>query len=117
MNWREVAKGTAARGVSMLPLGLSAARLGLPLGPVALGAAGVSLAGGLGSGYLDKYTRMIAVNELDNARGDESKRDAEKLHRLRRQVSTLEDRVEGDGWKKDPIMAQAAPKDSSGKSW
>ncbi len=120
-DWRDAAKGTLGRAVLMSPLVFEGPRLGLPRGPTVLGVLGASLAGGVGSSYLDKYRRMIAVNELDNARAAEEGADAAKLHRLRRQVSTLEDRVEGDGWKKIPSMQAAAPvaekKDNSHKNW
>lgn len=69
---------------------------------IGLGVAGASVVanaiGALGAGYLDKYKRMIAVNELDNVRAHEAIRDAQKLQRMRRQISDLEARVEGDGW-------------------
>ena len=55
--------------------------------------------GALGSGYLDKYRRMIAVNELDNVRAAAEVAAADKLKRLRKQVSALEIDIEGDGWK------------------
>jgi len=71
----------------------------------ALLSAGPSL-GGLalatyGGAKLDQYKRRIAANELDNMRAHEGMRDAERLKRLRKTVSALETKVEGDGWKSD----------------
>ena len=64
---------------------------------------------------------MLALNELENAKAEMEQEDAARLHRLRREVVRLEDRVEGDGWKKAPKNESAAPpptpKDRSGKSW
>jgi len=74
------------------------ANVGLMLGGATLGA--------VGSGYLDKYRRMIAVNELDNVRAASEAAAAEKLKRLRKQVTKLETEVEGDGWNtpvKEPV--------------
>jgi hypothetical protein len=75
--------------------------------------------GGIGTGYLDKYKRLIALNELDNQRAELAERDAAKLQRMRRQLSVLEDKVEG-GWSKPTAPAEkkdAPPKDRSGKNW
>lgn len=118
LNWGDVGRSAAGRTLFHAPMVARLGLGGLPVGPdIAAGVASTA-AGSIGSGYLDKYRRQIAVNELDNARVEEAQRDAEKLHRLRRQVSTLESRVEGDGWKKTPIeAAPAVPKDKSGKDW
>lgn len=78
---------------------------------------GSAVSGAIGSGFLDKYRHQIAVHELDNARVQEEQRDAERLHRLRRQVAQLEDRVEGDGWKKMPSAPAEKKPDASGKNW
>jgi hypothetical protein len=75
--------------------------------------------GGIGTGYLDKHKRLIALNELDNQRAELAERDAAKLPRMRRQLSVLEDKVEGS-WSKPTAPAEkkdAPPKDRSGKNW
>jgi SNF2-related domain/Helicase conserved C-terminal domain len=74
--------------------------------------------GAMGSGYLDRYRRQIAVNELDNAHREDDAAAAGKLNRLRRQVSDLEDRVEGDGWRVRAEHKDVPPvKDKKGKDW
>ena len=95
-----------------------------PLTPVLLGSAiGSEALSAIGDAYRDKYKRMIAVNELENARAYEAVRDEEKLRRMRKQVSRLEEKVEGDGWKKiaPPTLASSlpasTPKSKSGKDW
>jgi superfamily II DNA or RNA helicase len=56
--------------------------------------------GALGHGYSEKYRNQIGLHELENQRLLESTKDEERLRRLRRQVGALENKVEGDGWKK-----------------
>lgn len=80
-----------------------------PLTPVdAALMGGTAIAGAIGSGYLDKYRRMIAVNELDNVKAHEADKEVRKLQRLRSQVANLETKVEGDGWNA-PKKEDSAP--------
>ncbi len=123
MDWKHIGNSIANHGVLAAPGAYGALMQGDHLG---LGLAGASIAasglGAVGSAYLDKYKRQIAVNELDNAHRENETAAAGRLQRLRRQVSDLEGRVEGDGWRArtepDAVAPVAAkPKDKSGKDW
>ncbi len=61
-----------------------------------LGVGAVSAA--LGTGLMDKWRRIIAVNELENVKKRMEEQEHEKLHRYRKVVSKLETKLEGDGW-------------------
>jgi hypothetical protein len=125
MDWGEVAGSAANHALGIAPGLLARDYLGLPTSPLykQLGAASIAAGtlGAMGSGYLDKYRRQIAVHELDNAHQALAGADAAKLHRLRRQVTDLEGRVEGDGWRaREEPEIKAAPvkaKDKKGKDW
>lgn len=97
MDWGEVAKSTGRHLIGATP----AVLVGKKVGPAMALGLGSSVIGAIGSGYLDKYQKMIAVNELDNARAAAPVEDARKLQKLRSQVAKLEATVEGDGWKTD----------------
>lgn len=125
MDWGQTAASTLGR----LPGALPHLRIALenrrdPVAKaLAASAVGTAILSGLGAGYQDKYERMVAVNELDHAKQFLEGQAAEKLRRLRRQVSSLEAQVEGDGWKtRESAPASkkqppAPPKDKSGKDW
>jgi hypothetical protein len=117
LSIRPILESMAMRGVMTFPSLMHSAGSEDLVGAATL--VGTSGLGALGSGYLDKYRRMIALNELENQRAAESVRDAERLSRLRRQVNVLEDRVEGGGWKKPREVEEPepTPANPSGKKW
>ena len=117
LDWGQVMHSAASHMVGSVPSMLS---ISTPLGAALLGGSlAAGALGAVGSGYLDKYKRQIALNELESVRSAEGARDAEKLHRLRRQVSSLEEKVDGDGWKVTGKAVHTKPvaKDRSGKDW
>ncbi len=123
LQWGNIAHHTLDS--SLLPLGNHVAMKlqGYDFNPALLaGSIGASAVGALTSGILDKYKNRIALLELENARMNDTDRDAERLRRMRRQVSELEGKVEGDGWKRDESIVRQdtkpkTPKDRSGKGW
>jgi hypothetical protein len=121
LDWKTIGKSIALRtGVSAMPMAESLLLGNKRALGLAAATAGAHALGALGTGYLDKYRRMIALNELENVRAHNELRDAEKLKRMRRQIAQLETKVEGDGWKKNPtpeVATPEPPKDSSGKGW
>jgi superfamily II DNA or RNA helicase len=123
MDWGHIGSAALARAIQSTPAIFNAVISGNPelkaLAATSVAAGAISAAG---SGYLDKYHRMVAVNEIDNAKLQLEGAAAEKLRKLRRQVSALEAQVEGDGWKTHAISTDThaktpQPKDKSGKSW
>jgi len=104
IDWGEVAESSAKKTLFSIPAVLKIINIKNPKLRTGLlaGMAITNIGSSIGSGYLEKYKKMIAVNELENVRKELENKDSEKLHKLRRQVSKLEDKVEGDGWKKIP---------------
>lgn len=121
MDWGHIGSAALARAIQSTPAIFNAVISGNPeLKALAATSVAAGAISAVGSGYLDKYHRMVAVNEIDNAKLQLEGAAAEKLRRLRRQVSALEVEVEGDGWHapKPPTNAKPPPpKDKSGKSW
>jgi superfamily II DNA/RNA helicase len=108
MNWGDVARSSRNRVISDVATSapvltrlatqhIQGKGLKFPTTDLGLMAAG-NILGSIGSGYLEKYKKMIAVNELDNVKARMAEQDATRLKRLRNQVAQLETRVEGDGW-------------------
>jgi hypothetical protein len=126
LNWEDVGTSLAHHGVQSLAgaapgIALEREHPAAAVASVA-GAVGSAVPGILGGAYLQKYKRLIALNELENVRAQRQRADAEKLKRMKRQVMQLEDRVTG-GWNKDyeelgtPASAPARAPDRSGKDW
>lgn len=121
MDWGHIGSAALARAIQSTPAIFNAVVSGNPeLKALAATSVAAGAISAVGSGYLDKYHRMVAVNEIDNAKLQLEGAAAEKLRRLRRQVSALEVEVEGDGWHAPKPSASAKsppPKDKSGKGW
>ena len=123
MDWGHIGSAALARAVQSTPAIFNAVISGNPeLKALAATSVAAGAISAVGSGYLDKYHRMVAVNEIDNAKLQLEGAAAEKLRKLRRQVSALEVQVEGDGWKTHASSADThakppPPRDKSGKSW
>jgi superfamily II DNA or RNA helicase len=121
LDWGEVARSSVGHALPIaLPAMFHGGQTHYALTDNLMGASiATGALGAIGSGYLDKYRRQIAINELENARQEVGTADAARLQRLRRQVANLEDQVEG-GWNKtapEDRTTQTKQKDKSGKDW